>query len=88
MLEGIIDVPVPSCPTSNSMDSIDSTHCPVFRQMEGSRVFAPEEWEASESDGTSFAAADLKKCLEGLARHLFGNTLFSTIFNSEMQLKQ
>ncbi|QHN93502.1 hypothetical protein HN51_052194 [Arachis hypogaea] len=54
------------------MDSIDSAHCPVFRQMEGFRVFAPEEWEASESDGTSFAAADLKKCLEGLTRHLFG----------------
>nr|XP_029148107.1 phenylalanine--tRNA ligase, chloroplastic/mitochondrial isoform X2 [Arachis hypogaea] len=41
--------------------------------MEGFRVFAPEEWEASELDGTSFAAADLKKCLEGLARHLFGS---------------
>ncbi|KAI4345902.1 hypothetical protein L6164_012988 [Bauhinia variegata] len=53
-------------------DSIDSTHYPVFHQMEGFRVFAPDEWEASGMDATSFAAADLKTCLEGLARHLFG----------------
>ncbi|CAK8542680.1 unnamed protein product [Lathyrus sativus] len=54
-------------------DSIDSTHYPVFHQMEGFRVFVPEEWEASGMDATSFSAADLKKCLEGLARHLFGD---------------
>ncbi|CAI0604413.1 unnamed protein product [Linum tenue] len=53
-------------------DSIDSTHYPVFHQMEGFRVFSPKEWEASGLDGTSYAAEDLKKCLEGLARHLFG----------------
>ncbi|KAI4318186.1 hypothetical protein L6164_025987 [Bauhinia variegata] len=53
-------------------DSIDSTHYPVFHQMEGFRVFASDEWEASGTDATSFAAADLKTCLEGLARHLFG----------------
>ncbi|XP_027348949.1 phenylalanine--tRNA ligase, chloroplastic/mitochondrial isoform X2 [Abrus precatorius] len=53
-------------------DSIDSTHYPVFHQMEGFRVFVPDEWEASGMDATSFSAADLKKCLEGLARHLFG----------------
>ncbi|XP_054822385.1 phenylalanine--tRNA ligase, chloroplastic/mitochondrial-like isoform X2 [Prosopis cineraria] len=53
-------------------DSIDSTHYPVFHQMEGFRVFVPDEWEPSGMDATSYAAADLKKCLEGLARHLFG----------------
>ncbi|XP_043696687.1 phenylalanine--tRNA ligase, chloroplastic/mitochondrial-like [Telopea speciosissima] len=53
-------------------DSIDSTHYPVFHQMEGVRVFSPHEWEASGMDATSYAAADLKKCLEGLAKHLFG----------------
>ncbi|XAR59403.1 Phenylalanine--tRNA ligase [Bertholletia excelsa] len=53
-------------------DSIDSTHYPVFHQMEGFRVFNPDEWESSGMDGTSYAAEDLKKCLEGLARHLFG----------------
>ncbi|CAI0604608.1 unnamed protein product [Linum tenue] len=44
----------------------------VKMQMEGFRVFSPKEWEASGLDGTSYAAEDLKKCLEGLARHLFG----------------
>ncbi|GLT93393.1 hypothetical protein SLE2022_111880 [Rubroshorea leprosula] len=53
-------------------DSIDSTHYPVFHQMEGVRVFSPDNWEASGIDATSFAAEDLKKCLEGLACHLFG----------------
>ncbi|KAK3205659.1 hypothetical protein Dsin_019705 [Dipteronia sinensis] len=53
-------------------DSIDSTHYPVFHQMEGVCVFSPEDWEASGVDGTDYAAQDLKKCLEGLARHLFG----------------
>lgn len=41
-------------------------------QMEGFRVFSPEDWEASGMDATLFAATDLKKCLEGLASHLFG----------------
>jgi phenylalanyl-tRNA synthetase alpha chain len=53
-------------------DSIDSTHYPVFHQMEGVRVFSPNEWETSGTDATQYAAEDLKKCLEGLARHLFG----------------
>ncbi|KAK3016753.1 hypothetical protein RJ639_006073 [Escallonia herrerae] len=53
-------------------DSIDSTHYPVFHQMEGVRVFSPDEWETSGLDGTLYAASDLKKCLEGLACHLFG----------------
>ncbi|KAB2062190.1 hypothetical protein ERO13_A10G126900v2 [Gossypium hirsutum] len=53
-------------------DSIDSTHYPVFHQMEGVRVFTPDNWEASGLDPTSYAAEDLKKSLEGLARHLFG----------------
>ncbi|KAF5732851.1 phenylalanine--tRNA ligase chloroplastic/mitochondrial [Tripterygium wilfordii] len=53
-------------------DSIDSTHYPVFHQMEGVRVFSPNDWEASSLDATSIAAGDLKTCLAGLARHLFG----------------
>ena len=54
-------------------DAIDATHYPVFHQMEGFRVFTPREWEAAgASDGTAFAAADLKTTLEGLARRLFG----------------
>lgn len=53
-------------------DSIDSTHYPVFHQMEGVRVFSPDEWTGSGLDMTSYAAVDLKKSLEGLAQHLFG----------------
>uniref|UniRef100_A0A1D1Y0U1 phenylalanine--tRNA ligase n=1 Tax=Anthurium amnicola TaxID=1678845 RepID=A0A1D1Y0U1_9ARAE len=53
-------------------DSIDSTHYPVFHQMEGFRVFSSDEWLALGMDATSYAAMDLKKSLEGLARHLFG----------------
>lgn len=54
-------------------DSIDSTHYPVFHQMEGFRVFSPEEWEAAGVDGTTLAVNDLKETLEGLAKRLFGN---------------
>ncbi|XP_078447232.1 phenylalanyl-tRNA synthetase class IIc family protein [Wolffia australiana] len=54
-------------------DSIDATHYPVFHQMEGVRVFSPDEWLSSGLDGTSYAAKDLKNCLEGLACHLFGD---------------
>ncbi|KAM7530302.1 hypothetical protein LguiB_033712 [Lonicera macranthoides] len=64
-------------------DSIDSTHYPVFHQMEGVRVFSPDDWEASGKDGTQYAAEDLKKCLEGLARHLFGSVR-SVIAKTEM----
>ncbi|KAK9667134.1 hypothetical protein RND81_14G235500 [Saponaria officinalis] len=53
-------------------DSIDSTHYPVFHQMEGVRVFSPEDWESSGKDASTYIAEDLKTCLEGLARHLFG----------------
>ncbi|PWA82186.1 phenylalanyl-tRNA synthetase class IIc family protein [Artemisia annua] len=53
-------------------DSIDSTHYPVFHQMEGVRVFNPSDWNASGMDGTLYAAQELKACLEGLACHLFG----------------
>ncbi|KAH9602595.1 hypothetical protein KSS87_006650 [Heliosperma pusillum] len=53
-------------------DSIDSTHYPVFHQMEGVRVFSPGDWESSGNNATTYVAEDLKTCLEGLARHLFG----------------
>lgn len=45
--------------------------------MEGVRVFNPSDWNASGMDGTFYAAQELKACLEGLARHLFGKKLRS-----------
>lgn len=42
--------------------------------MEGVRVFSPNDWDVSGMDATSYAAKDLKECLEGLARHLFGKS--------------
>ena len=46
-------------------DEIDSSHYPVFHQMEGVRIFAGgRKCEAEE---------DLKEILSGLARHLFGD---------------
>lgn len=41
-------------------------------QMEGFCVFSPGDWNESGKDSTLYAAEDLKKCLEGLASHLFG----------------
>jgi len=60
-------------------DEIDASHFPAFHQMEGVKLFDPavvggemsrEEWLASE--GCAHVAADLKKTLEGLCDHLFG----------------
>eukprot|EP00270_Netrium_digitus_P009273 TRINITY_DN2816_c0_g1_i1.p1 TRINITY_DN2816_c0_g1~~TRINITY_DN2816_c0_g1_i1.p1 ORF type:complete len:503 (+),score=89.34 TRINITY_DN2816_c0_g1_i1:151-1509(+) len=54
-------------------DAIDATHYPVFHQMEGFRVFSPEEWQVAGVDSTTLAIVELKKTLEGLAKHLFGD---------------
>ncbi|KAF7154090.1 hypothetical protein RHSIM_Rhsim01G0214100 [Rhododendron simsii] len=59
-------------------DSIDSTHYPIFHQMEGFLIFNPEDWEPSGMEGMSIAAEDLEKCLEGLACHLFGKVVRSS----------
>ena len=53
-------------------DSIDATHYPVFHQMEGVRVFSPADWQASGMEATQYAETELKRTLEGLAQHLFG----------------
>ena len=49
--------------------------------MEGVRVFSPDDWDASGVDATSYAAEDLKKCLEGLANHLFGKLRTKTLLS-------
>lgn len=56
-------------------DTVDKTHYPVFHQMECVRIHQPAEWEAAGMDATEFATAELKKTLEGLARHLFGSEI-------------
>jgi phenylalanyl-tRNA synthetase alpha chain len=45
-------------------DSIDATHYPVFHQMEGVRVYSPQDWEAAGLDATVFAEKELKEALE------------------------
>jgi len=52
-------------------------------QMEGFHVFSPDEWSGSGMDGTAYAAAELKKTLEGLARHLFGKSLVACSLSFE-----
>ncbi|KAJ9672963.1 hypothetical protein PVL29_026292 [Vitis rotundifolia] len=44
--------------------------------MEGVRVFFPGDWETSGMDGTSYAAEDLKKCLEGNVEMRWIDTYF------------
>ena len=52
-------------------DTIDATHYPVFHQMEGVRVFSKKELSGI-ADPVDFCVTELKRELEGLARHLFG----------------
>ena len=62
-------------------DEIDSSHYPVFHQMEGVRMFTNEELamaglsatDSSEEELVKFAETDLKAGLEGMARELFGD---------------
>eukprot|EP00850_Spirogloea_muscicola_P001547 SM000005S17344 [mRNA] locus=s5:1509270:1512551:- [translate_table: standard] len=54
-------------------DAIDATHYPVFHQMEGFRVRKSDEWSADGGEAVAMASADLKRTLEGLALHLFGD---------------
>ena len=53
-------------------DSIDATHYPVFHQMEGVCLFTKEQAEAAGCTMEELAEKELKKTLEGLAKHLFG----------------
>lgn len=62
-------------------DEIDSSHYPAFHQLEGVKIFDPEEVKGADglpaeewikSEECKMVAADLKKTLEGLMDHLFG----------------
>ncbi|CAM9339561.1 unnamed protein product [Ascophyllum nodosum] len=56
-------------------DEVDSTHYPVFHQMEGVRIFNEQEAPASLGNDArkEIAFKDLKTNLEGLAKNLFGD---------------
>jgi len=53
-------------------DTIDATHYPAFHQMEGVRVFEKAEWEAAGCTDVELAEKELKRALEGMVTHLFG----------------
>lgn len=52
-------------------DEIDSTHYPVFHQMEGVRLFSDSELQGG--NPREVVEEDLKRLLSGLARRLFGD---------------
>lgn len=58
-------------------DEIDSSHYPIFHQMEGVRMFTDEDFEAlgatTQEEQVKIVEEDLKKGLEGMARELFGD---------------
>lgn len=53
-------------------DAIDKTHYPVFHQMEGVRIFTPEQLQAQNKTPEEFVAADMKDALEGMVSAVFG----------------
>lgn len=61
--------------------------CVVIVQMEGVSIFYPDEWGSAGLDATEYAAKDLKRCLEGLARHLFGKTTLVFSMGASHKLK-
>lgn len=55
-------------------DEIDTSHYPVFHQMEGVKLFPPptgSDSSLSENERKSLIEQDLKQTLEGLMQHLF-----------------
>jgi len=54
-------------------DEIDSSHYPVFHQMEGVKIFDQAELAADDEASLAIIKADLKGLLTGLAKHLFGD---------------
>ena len=58
-------------------DEIDSSHYPIFHQMEGVRMFTDEDFEeagvVTMEDKLKFVEQDLKDGLEGMVKELFGD---------------
>lgn len=61
-------------------DEVDSSHYPVFHQMEGVKLFTAEDYgdrqhDLSEEEQVDFIKADLQRSLEGMANALFGDVV-------------
>lgn len=58
-------------------DEIDSSHYPVFHQMEGVRLFSTQKSQIfaglNDQQRVDVIVTDLKDLLSGLAKHLFGD---------------
>lgn len=56
-------------------DEIDSSHYPIFHQMEGVRIFDDKDFpkDISIKEAKQIIEDDLKNILTGLAKHLFGD---------------
>ena len=56
-------------------DEIDSSHYPVFHQMEGVRIFEDTDYptKGTKEEAKKVIENDLKEILTGLAKHLFGD---------------
>jgi len=54
-------------------DEIDSSHYPVFHQMEGVKVVQDVPGGLSEEEAQQYVLGKLQETLAGLARHLFGS---------------
>lgn len=63
--------------TFNRRDEIDSSHYPIFHQMEGVRMFTENDFlevgAITPEDKVKLVENDLKNGLEGMARELFGD---------------
>lgn len=61
-----------------SRDEVDSSHYPVFHQMEGVKLFQAQDYDGNEltdQEQVQFIEQDLKRSLEGMALALFGNVV-------------
>ena len=55
-------------------DTIDRSHYPVFHQMEGVRLLDHKSLGIKDSkEGKEICFQDLKRCLEGLSKSVFGD---------------
>ena len=63
----------------HSRDEVDSSHYPVFHQMEGVKLFTNEDYgdnvNLTEEEQVQFIEGDLKRSLEGMAHALFGDVV-------------